>query len=152
MLRSSAPAPPCALCTIKSLSIRSGSTIGLFSQNPILQGNTATVTVTVNPSATISLSIGSTGTGAAKFDNQTGSTTKTISGTTIVTIYGSAASSSTGDLKLTASYNTATLASMIFTVTSGACTLGGENGSGSGLKVCPSTVTLQSNYTVSQYC
>ena len=127
-------------------------TIGSFSQNPILQGGTATVTVTVNSSATISLAIAGSGTGAATFDTQGGGTTKTISGTTTVTIYGSAASTNSYDVTLSASYNGTTLASKVFSVTSGACTLGGEHDSGSGTKQCPSTVTLQSNYTVSQYC
>ena len=128
-------------------------TIGSFSQNPILQGSTATVTVTVNPSASISLTIGSTGTGAAKFDSQGGSTTKTISGTTTVTIYGSAASSSTGDLTLTASDSAGTLTYSNFSVTSGACTLSSESDTGSGTKACPSSnVTLRPSYTVNQWC
>jgi hypothetical protein len=127
-------------------------TIGLFSQNPILQGSTATVTITVNPSATISLAITSTGTGTATFDGQGGSTTKTLSGTTTVTIYGSAVSTNSYDLTLSASYNGTPLGFATFSVTSGACTLGGENDTGSGKHACPSTVTLQSTYTISQYC
>jgi len=144
--------PAYLLCLAGQENVYPTVTIGSFSQNPILQGSTATVTVTVNGSATISLAIGSTGTGAAVFDSQGGSTTKTISGTTTVTIYGSAASSTTGDLTLTASYGATTLAYSNFSVTSGACTLGSENDTGSGTKTCPSTVTLQSSYTVSQYC
>jgi YD repeat-containing protein len=127
-------------------------TIGSFSQNPILNGSTATVTVTVNPSASVNLAISSSGTGAATFNGQGGPTTMTISGTTTVTIYGSAASTNSGDLRLTASYNGTALVFSAFSVTSGACTLGGETDSGSGIKTCPSTVTLQSTYTVSQYC
>jgi hypothetical protein len=127
-------------------------TIGSFSQNPILNGSTATVTITVNPSATISLAITSSGTGAAKFDSQGGSTTKTISGTTTVTIYGSATSTNDNELTLSASYGGTVLYSVGFAVTSGACTLGGEYDTGSGKHTCPSTVTLQSNYTISQYC
>jgi hypothetical protein len=146
------------LCPIRVFPPQGGSnvmpvvTIGSLSQNPILKGSTATVTVTVNPSATVSLVIGGTGTGTATFDSQGGSTTKTISGTTPVTIYGSAASGGTGDLTLTASYNGTTLAYANFSVTSGACTLGSEHDSGGGMKTCPSTATLTSNYTVSQYC
>jgi hypothetical protein len=129
-------------------------TIGSFSQNPILQGSTATVQITVNPSANINLTIttASGATGAATFNGQSGPTTVTISGTTTVTIYGSAASTSSGDLTLAASYNGTTLTYVTFSVTSGACTLGGESDSGSGIKTCPSTVTLQSTYTISQYC
>lgn len=127
-------------------------TIGLLSQNPILQGNVATLQVTVNPSAQITLTITNSGTGRALFDNQNGTTTKTISGTTTISIYGSAASTASNDLTLSASYNGTAVQSAPFTVTSGACTLGGENDSGSGSKVCPSTTTLKSSYTVSQYC
>jgi hypothetical protein len=132
-------------------------TIGAFSQNPILQGNTATVQITVNPSATISLSISSGAGGAANFNGQGGPTTLTISGTTTVTIYGSAPSKSDNDVTLSASWtdssgNTAQLASSPFSITSGSCTLNNESDSGSGLKTCPSTVTLKSTYTVSQYC
>jgi hypothetical protein len=127
-------------------------TIGSFSQNPVLQGSTATVQVTVNPSATITLTISSTGSGAAKFDNQSGGTSKTISGTTTVTIYGVTASSASLDLTLSASYGGSVVQSAGFTVTSGACTLGSENDTGSGTKVCPSSVTLQASFTVSQYC
>jgi len=127
-------------------------TIGTFSQNPILKGSTATVTITVNPSATISLAITSSGSGAAKFDSQGGGTSKTISGTATVTIFGATASTATGDLTLSASYNGSPLATSSFSVTSGACTLSNESDSGSGPKNCPSTVTLQSRYTVSQYC
>jgi hypothetical protein len=127
-------------------------TIGYFSQNPLLKGSTATVQITVNPSATINLTITSGGTGAATFNGQGGPATMTISGTTTVNIYGSAASTNSGDLTLAASYNGTTLQFRTFSVTSGACTLGGETGSGSGPSACPSTVTLQSNWTISQYC
>ncbi len=127
-------------------------TIGNFSQNPILQGSTATVTVTVNPAATIALAITTSASGSATFDSQGGSTTKVISGTTTVTIYGAAASSSTGDLLLTASYSGTALTYGSFSVTSGVCTLTNESDTGSGIKACPSTVTLQSTYTVQQYC
>jgi hypothetical protein len=147
------------ICNSRSSPQGSGSgnvkpnvTIGSFSQNPILNGGTATVQITVDSSASISLAITSSGTGAATFDSQSGSTTKTISGTTTVTIYGSAASTNSGDLALSASYNGTTLASSPFSVTSGACKLGSEHDSGSGSKQCPSTVTLQSTYTISQYC
>jgi hypothetical protein len=127
-------------------------TIGSFSQDPILQGSTATVQVTVNPSATINLTITGGSSGAAAFNGQGGPTTTTISGTTTVTIYGSAASTNSGDLTLAASYNGTTLIYVTFSVTSGACTVGVETGSGSGPKTCPSTVTLKSTYTISQYC
>jgi hypothetical protein len=126
--------------------------IGYFSQNPILKGNTATVQVTVNSSATITLAIAGNGSGAATFNGSGGPTTLTISGTTTVTIYGSAASTNSGDLTLSASYLNSLLAYASFSVTSGACTLGSESDSGSGPKTCPSTVTLKSKYTISQYC
>jgi hypothetical protein len=127
-------------------------TIGSFSQNPILKGSTATVTVTVSPSeSSISLTIASSGTGGATF-GQGGGTTTSISATTTIDIYGSAASNNVGDLTLSASYNGTTLTDVPFSVTSGACTLGNESDSGSGQKACPSTATLQSSYTLSQYC
>jgi hypothetical protein len=122
-------------------------TLGALSQNPILVGNTATVQVTIKPSATVNLSL-STGTGAATFDGPGGGTTKTISATTTVTIYGSKASTRDADITLTSSYGQ----SIAFPVTSGACTLSGEYSTGSGKHKCPSTVTLASNYTISQNC
>jgi hypothetical protein len=122
-------------------------TLGALSQNPILVRNTATVQVTIQPSATVNLSL-STGTGAATFDGPGGGTTKTISATTTVTIYGSVASTRDADITLTSSYGQ----SIAFTVTSGACTLSGEYDTGSGKHTCPSTVTIASNYTISQNC
>ena len=127
-------------------------TIGLFSQNPLLMGHTATVQVTVDPSATITLDITRTGSGVATFNASGGPTTITISGTTTVTIYGAAASTNSGDLTLSASYQSTLVAYAPISVTSGACTLGSESDSGSGPKKCPSTVTLKSTYTISQYC
>ena len=126
--------------------------IGPFSQNPILQGGPATFEITVNSSAAFDLTITSNGSGAASFGSLGGPITMTISGTTTATIYGSAASTNTGDLRLAASYNGTILTFVPFSVTSGACSLGNESDSGSGLKACPSTATLQSSYTLSQYC
>jgi hypothetical protein len=127
-------------------------TIGSFSQNPILKGATGTVQVTVDPSASITLNIISNGTGAAAFNGSGGPTSLTISGTTTVTIYGSAASTDSGDLTLSASYSGHVVAYALFSITSGACTVIGEHASGSGVKQCPSTVTLQSQFTINQWC
>jgi hypothetical protein len=138
--------------TQKPTTVSPTVTIGQLSQNPILQGSTATATITVNPSATISLTITSSGSGAAKFDNQSGSTTKTISGTTTVTIYGNTASTNSGDLTLTASYNGTPVTTTAFTVTTGPCTLASDHDTGAGKHACPSTVTLQSMLNISQYC
>lgn len=127
-------------------------TFGSFSQNPILQGGTATIQVTVDPPANINLTISSGGSGVAAFNGQGGPSSLLITGTTTVTIYGTEASTNSNDLFLYAAYNGTTIAQTNFTVTSGACTLGNESDSGSGVKTCPSTVTLQTQYTISQYC
>lgn len=76
----------------------------------------------------------------------------TISGTTTVTIYGSTASTNSGDLTVTASYNGTTLTSTPFSVSSGACTVSTDTVSGGGQHTCPSSVTLIDTYTILNYC
>ncbi|MGA8036215.1 MAG: hypothetical protein WA823_03170 [Candidatus Acidiferrales bacterium] len=125
-----------------------------FTPDPIpISVSQAVVAITVDPSATITLTIVSSGSGRATFSNN--STSTTISESTSVDIVPTALSSSTAsgpDLQLEAFYNGTLVASVGFSVTSGACTATLKSTGGEGLKNCPTQVYTTDSFQIANYC
>lgn len=126
-------------------------TFDSFTPRPIPNFTSANVQVTVNPSATINLAISSSGTGAAKFSNL--ATSMDITQSTTVSIRGTAFSqANAADLTLTASYQSTVLATIKFSVTTGACIGANTAHGGTALQQCPFSVSVYDTYDIGQFC
>jgi hypothetical protein len=146
------PSTGCSATAEASPSVVPDVTFTSFSPNPIPTSSAyAVVGITVMPAATIVLTIVRSGTGSATFPNH--NATLDISESTSVDIVpGTVTQSTIPDLTLEASYQGAMLASVPFSVTSGACTSTNTGGSAGGLRSCPSQQTLYQTYSVVSYC